>query len=623
MGSAPLEHSTWPVRRASRSPSERETSGAHDPVDTLIACTVRGTVVGMDQLLELAAFLEPSIAPEEQGPEREPSGDDVGSGADEAAPTDPPPTLPRPPRAAAGDVRLGMKLLEPLPLASPFTSWRVRADDGRQFALHSVPPSAPPVCRSAFERNASLLEELNERNISGVVRVVARSEDGGAYATELEPLGTALDVPVLGWSLRDRLSFFERVCSLFDAIHREGVCVGGWWPGDVALDDDLHPVLTRVVGVPASALEGKHVAPELQRYLAPELLSGETAHPSTDVFALGRLLHFLLSGEHPPAIRESLPRLAELSAQPAGLARIVRKCCAQAAYLRYRTVSELMADLGRYGEHTQVGLPHPDAAEQNLTGLSNPALPSKKKQVAAPPAAPRSAPRPSRREPAVTSRRLGASPRLLVFAGIWLVGACAAGGLLGGAATAVTALATVMPLCAVLIALGLPTSAERPIVGRVAFGLGAATLLYLVDPVVFVADLMDQQRFDRGDVTARTKQLRLWLQAGRRDFPGASLAGAQLAHLDLAHAGLAGADLRGADLSGADLGGADLSAAQLDGAKLEGAMLAGAVWDGSRGLEHASCDGATVMHDGWACVEGHPQVAGKGGSEPSDNDPLE
>ncbi len=82
-------------------------------------------------------------------------------------------------------------------------------------------------------------------------------------------------------------------------------------------------------------------------YMAPEQMTGEgsLADPRIDVFGLGRLLYFMLVGDHPTADPSGQPRWREL---PAPLRSICARAGATDPGSRYRSASELAADIRRY-----------------------------------------------------------------------------------------------------------------------------------------------------------------------------------------------------------------------------------------------------------------------------------
>lgn len=85
-------------------------------------------------------------------------------------------------------------------------------------------------------------------------------------------------------------------------------------------------------------------------FASPEQLAGEPASTWSDIWALGALLHWMLTGQ----VRDGSPQPAQRTftrwPRSSELAAIVDKACAEKVEDRYATVAELLADLKRYGK---------------------------------------------------------------------------------------------------------------------------------------------------------------------------------------------------------------------------------------------------------------------------------
>ena len=91
-------------------------------------------------------------------------------------------------------------------------------------------------------------------------------------------------------------------------------------------------------------------------YIAPEVFRGEI-HRSSDIFSLGCLLHYMLTGSHPfkadnPAeeLRKNREGKVEIpKGLPPGLEKIFSKMVKINPFQRYRTADQLLADLKKLG----------------------------------------------------------------------------------------------------------------------------------------------------------------------------------------------------------------------------------------------------------------------------------
>jgi serine/threonine protein kinase len=130
---------------------------------------------------------------------------------------------------------------------------------------------------------------------------------------------------------------------------------------------------------------GPRIAPRSGAYVPPETASERIIDTRSDIYSLGRLLYLVVAGEDPPREARDVPKLEELGSHPAGVVRIIRKATCRDPDQRYQFIDELLADLGRYREHLDVGIEHPEVEDRN-TGLLSvvPEAPKEPEPQAAP-----------------------------------------------------------------------------------------------------------------------------------------------------------------------------------------------------------------------------------------------
>lgn len=229
--------------------------------------------------------------------------------------------------------------------------------------------------RQQLERERQLLARLEHPGI-------ARLMDGGVLddgqpwlAMELAG-GENLDV----WlrrvrpGLERRLAVFIAICDAVSHAHGENLVHRDLKPGNirVAGDDSVKLLdfgIAKLLSPDSSSANTRHIAvtPE---YAAPEQLSGDTISPRTDVYALGALLHLLLTGHSPhprfdgnwigyiEAIRTvastpaSTAAVGELALAPASLRgdldAIVAKALARDPNRRYASAAAFAQDIRHY-----------------------------------------------------------------------------------------------------------------------------------------------------------------------------------------------------------------------------------------------------------------------------------
>ena len=199
------------------------------------------------------------------------------------------------------------------------------------------------------------------------VHDVGTLPDGRVFYVMRLAQGEPLDRAMAEASLPARLAVFLRVCDAVafaharDVIHRdlkpENVMVGEF--GEVLVVDwGLAKLLAGSAeplpwGAPRTVPVGTSHGTVLGTpgYMAPEQARGEIEQVDAraDIHALGGLLAFLLTRQHPPATAEP-----DLSGVPRPLAAVIARCRESLPQDRYGSVTALRADVAAFLEGAAV-----------------------------------------------------------------------------------------------------------------------------------------------------------------------------------------------------------------------------------------------------------------------------
>lgn len=238
--------------------------------------------------------------------------------------------------------------------------------------LHDPLPEAAATER--LRQEARVLARLEH---PGIVPVhdVGTLADGRTYYTMKLVEGQRLDeIAAEDPPLPTLLRIFERICEAVafahahGVVHRdlkpENVMVGSFgevlvmdWgvarvrilePAPQGVPESPHPEQPREAANPEptgkETLQGTVLG--TPGYMAPEQARGDVAAVDhrADVYALGAILLFLLTGEPP----EETPRRQAEEAQPKGLAAVARRALAVRPEERYQDAAELGREVARY-----------------------------------------------------------------------------------------------------------------------------------------------------------------------------------------------------------------------------------------------------------------------------------
>jgi serine/threonine-protein kinase len=285
------------------------------------------------------------------------------------------------PAFTTGDVVSGRYKLE-AHLGSGATSavWRARdLDLGRVVALKVLHGAGvDPELAGRFEREGVVLGRLSHPN---VVPVFANGTDEGRpYLVMAYIEGPSLDRVLAEGPLPvdEAMALAADVAAGLAAAHAAGVVHRDVKPANIVLSDDGVPHLVDFGIARADDLTAMTRADHVlgtASYLSPEQARGEVPGPATDVYALGCVLHELLTGRPPftgdtplavayKHVHDDPPRIPRV---PDDVEAVVRRALAKDPAERYATGAAFEAALRGSGtEDATQALTIPPAANATM-----------------------------------------------------------------------------------------------------------------------------------------------------------------------------------------------------------------------------------------------------------------
>ena len=253
-------------------------------------------------------------------------------------------------------IRLGPWAVE-APIASGGMGqvYRARRADGiydQAVAVKLIHDNDPVrVDRFGAER-----QRLAEMDHPGIARII----DGGTYEDgrpwmAMELVEGAPIMPLASALPRDeRLRLFAQLCAAVSHAHGRLVLHRDLKSQNVLLDDKG---AVRLIDFGIAALAGGETVPSgsfTTSTAAPEQLRGEPPTVQTDIFALGCILHELLTGAVPDRAEDGSVRLNSGALTDQDLLAIIRRATATLPADRYATAEALADDVAAVLDHRPV-----------------------------------------------------------------------------------------------------------------------------------------------------------------------------------------------------------------------------------------------------------------------------
>jgi serine/threonine-protein kinase len=183
----------------------------------------------------------------------------------------------------------------------------VRADEefDRQVALKVIGRGTAEEIVRRFRAERQILAHLDHPNIAKLLDG-GTTEEGQLYFVMELVAGRPIDEVCAGLPLRERLALFREVCGAVHFAHQNLIVHRDLKPGNILVTADGIPKLLDfgiaklLAPEPGdTALSELGLRPMTLQYASPEQVRVEPITTASDVYALGVLLHVLLTGRSP------------------------------------------------------------------------------------------------------------------------------------------------------------------------------------------------------------------------------------------------------------------------------------------------------------------------------------
>jgi serine/threonine protein kinase len=212
------------------------------------------------------------------------------------------------------------------------------------------------ISRDPRGREAELSRQIEHPDVPAVLDR-GTSDLGHAYVVLEWIDGQGLHTIPVPWERERAVRFIARLGRIIEAAHARGIVHCDLKPDNVRIGNDGRPVLIDFDLAASSITEASEPSRGNLGYMSPEQFRGDVdaISPQADVYGLGGLLIYLLTGE-PVNGKDVAQAQANLAAarQWSGevgehsLGLIIRRTVAARTAERYRSVSDFVGDLERW-----------------------------------------------------------------------------------------------------------------------------------------------------------------------------------------------------------------------------------------------------------------------------------
>ena len=187
---------------------------------------------------------------------------------------------------------------------------RVDGEVMQQVAVKLLRAGADdPLLRQRFLTERQILATLSHPNIARLLDAGHR-EDGQPYLVMEYVVGKPIDAYLNGFSIREKIGLFLKVCAAVSYLHRNLVVHRDLKPANILVTDSGEPKLldfgiAKMLDLSADSTSTMRLlTPD---YASPEQVNGTALTTAADIYSLGAVLYKLLTGTSPHHFESDSP----------------------------------------------------------------------------------------------------------------------------------------------------------------------------------------------------------------------------------------------------------------------------------------------------------------------------
>jgi serine/threonine protein phosphatase PrpC len=266
--------------------------------------------------------------------------------------------LPLPPRLRPGEIIDALEVEEILHESRVTLLYRVRVmDSGERLVLKTLHPGADPEAMGALVHEEWLARRVTSHYLPQVVSYPKRAY---LYYLMTWHEGATVAQRIAGghrYSPAESVQLGIRLLKGMAALHRLAIVHRDIKPENLHLGADGR---LRILDLGVAASDGQDFAeinnPGTPSYMAPELIYGERASESSDLYACGVTLYHMLTRKYPygevepfqrPRFGDPVPPTRYRPEIPGWLEALLLKACARDVQDRFETADEMLLALER------------------------------------------------------------------------------------------------------------------------------------------------------------------------------------------------------------------------------------------------------------------------------------